>query len=328
MRPKVVVTDCDHATIEPELAVLRGHADVSLHQCSDEASLVERCRDADGIITQYGRFSAAVVGALERCRVIARYGVGVDTIDVAAATARGILVANVPDYGTDEVSNHAIGLILALHRRIVVYDRAVKAGRWDFQAGAPIPRLTGLTLGVVGHGRIGSAVARKLRPFGLRCLATDPYVTEMPEGVERVDLPMLLAQADVVTLHCPLTTETRHLIDARALGRMKPTAVLVNTARGGVVDTEALVGALQAGRLGGAALDVLEEEPLPAGAALAALDSVILSPHAAFYSEGSIAELKRKVAEAVLDALAGRRPRSVVNPEVLDRNWTRRPGGV
>jgi D-3-phosphoglycerate dehydrogenase len=315
--PRVVITDCDHATIEPELAVLRGRADVTRHQRNDEAGLVELCRDADGIITQYGRFTAAVLTTLARCRVIARYGVGVDTVDLDAATARGIVVANVPDYGTDEVSNHAIGMILALHRQLLGYDRAVRAGRWDFQTGAPIARLTGLTLGIVGFGRIGSAVARKLRPFGLACLATDPYVADIPDWVERVPLPTLLARADVVTLHCPLTAETRHLIDATALARMKPSAVLVNTARGAVVDPVALTAALEAGRLRGAGLDVLEEEPLPAGGPLARLDNVILSPHAAFYSEGSLVELKRKAAEAVVDVLEGRQPRSVVNPAVL-----------
>jgi D-3-phosphoglycerate dehydrogenase len=314
VRPRVVITDCDHGTVEPELAILRDHAEVSLHQCRDEAGLIGLCRDADGVITQYGAFTRAVIDALTRCRVIARYGVGVDTIDLEAASARGIVVANVPDYGTDEVSSHAAALILALHRRIARYDRAVRSGVWDFRPGAPIARLRGLTLGVVGFGRIGRMVAEKLRPFGLRCLATDPYVRAFPDWVEPLPLDPLLEQADIVTLHCPLTAETRHLIGEPRLRRMKPTGVLVNTARGGVVDTAALVRALREGWIAGAGLDVLEQEPLPPDHALTTMDTVLLTPHAAFYSEGSIVELKRKAAQAVRDALQGRRPTSTVNP--------------
>jgi D-3-phosphoglycerate dehydrogenase len=315
-RLQVVITDCDHGTVDPEREVLGDRADVTVHQRADEAGLVEICREADGIITQYGRFTAQVLGRLPRCKVIARYGVGVDTVDLAAATERGIVVANVPDYGTEEVSNHAIAMALALHRRLRPLDRAVRGGRWDFRAGVPIPRLAGLTLGIVGFGRIGSAVARKLMPFGLRCLATDPYVRTFPGGVRGVPLDDLLAAADIVSLHCPLTPETRRMIDASRLARMKPAAVLVNTARGGIVDTDALVQALLGGRIAGAGIDVLEDEPLPAGHPLAALETVILTPHAAFYSDGSIVELKTKAARAVLDALDGRRPASVVNPEV------------
>jgi D-3-phosphoglycerate dehydrogenase len=317
--PRVVITDCDHGTVAAEREILAGRAELSVHQENREHRLADLCREADGVITQYGAFSRAVLGALPRCRVIARYGVGVDTVDLEAATELGIVVANVPDYGIDEVSTHAVGLVLALHRRIVTYDRAVRSGRWDFQAGAPIPRLRGLTLGVVGFGRIGRAVAEKLRPFGLRTLVADPYADAGPDWVERVELDHLLARADVVTLHCPLTARTHHLIDARALALMKPGAILVNTARGGLVDTAALVDALEARRIAGAGLDVLEREPLARDDRLAALDSAVLTPHAAFYSEGSIVELKRKTAQAVLDALEGRRPSSVVNPEVYAR---------
>jgi D-3-phosphoglycerate dehydrogenase / 2-oxoglutarate reductase len=315
--PRVVITDCDHGTVEPELSVLEGHAEVSVNQCQDAAGLVRLCRDADGVITQYGAFTAEVIRALTRCRVIARYGVGVDTIDLDAATARDIVVANVPDYGTDEVSSHAAALILALLRQIVRYDRAVRDGRWDFRAGAPIARMRGLTLGIVGFGRIGRMVAEKLRPFGLNCLATDPYLTAFPDWVEPVPLETLLERADVVSLHCPLTAETRHLLGEARLRRMKPTAILVNTARGAVVDTAALARALREGWIAGAGLDVLEQEPLPPGHPLTTMDRVLLTPHAAFYSEGSILELKRRVARAVLDVLQGRRPASVVNPEVL-----------
>jgi D-3-phosphoglycerate dehydrogenase len=314
--PTVVITDCDHPTTAPEEEVLAGRAALVVHRRHDPAGLVDICRDADGIITQYGAFTPSVLGALPRCRVIARYGVGVDTVDLAAATARGIVVANVPDYGTEEVSTHAIALVLALHRRLLRFDRAVKGGVWDFAVGAPIPRLSGLTLGVIGFGRIGSTVAHRLHAFGLTVVASDPYVTAFPDWVKPLPLDDLLAVSDVVSIHCPLTPETHHLLDERALRRLKPTAILVNTARGGIVDTAALARTLAEGRIAGAGIDVLEHEPLPADHPLASLDNVLLTPHAAFYSEGSILELKRKVARAVLDVLEGRRPASVVNPEV------------
>ncbi|HEU5319662.1 MAG TPA: NAD(P)-dependent oxidoreductase, partial [Methylomirabilota bacterium] len=184
--------------------------------------------------------------------------------------------------------------------------------------GRPIPRLAGQTVGIVGLGRIGAAVARKLRGFGLTLLGADPCAPT-PEGVARVPLDELLERSDIVTLHCPLDASTRHLIDATALARMKPTALLVNTARGGVVDTAALARALAEGRLAGAGLDVLETEPMPPGHPLAALDTVVLTPHAAWHSDGAMRELKRKTAQAVRDVLEGRRPASVVNPGVLDR---------
>jgi D-3-phosphoglycerate dehydrogenase len=317
--PRVIITDCDHGSIAIEQEVLQGVAQIELHQRNDEASLLTLCPEADGIITQYGAFTRRVLQALRRCRVIARYGVGVDTIDLAAATAHGILVAYVPDYGTEEVSNHAAALILALHRRVLPLDRAVKSGRWDFRLGAPIERLTKQTLGIVGLGRIGSALAAKMRAFGLTVIATDPYRKDWPEWVRRVPLDELLQDSDIVSLHCPLTAETRHLINGSGLRKMKPTAVLVNTARGGVADTEALLQALRERWIAGAALDVQEAEPMPAAHPLAGLDNVILTPHAAWYSEGSIVECKRKTALAVRRVLEGQIPDAVANPEVLDR---------
>ena len=316
---RVVITDCDHGTVDPELAVFGAHAHVRVEQVNDEAGLSEICDGADGVITQYGRFSRRVIEALPRLRVIARYGVGVDTVDLAAATDHGTVVANVPDYGTEEVSNHAVALVLALHRGLTRYDRAVRGGSWDFRTAAPIPRLAGLTLGLVGLGRIGAAVARKLAAFGVTCIAHDPYATAMPDGVTRTGLDELLAHADIVSVHAPLTAETEHMFGVGAFARMKPTAIFVNTARGGLVDTGALVDALRTRRIAAAGIDVLESEPLGAGHPLATLDNVLLTPHAAFYSEGSILELKRKTALAVLDVLHGRRPASVVNPEVYER---------
>lgn len=316
---RVVITDCNHGTIAPEEDVLRGVAKIELHQRNDEEGLLGFCLDADGIITQYGAFTRPVLKALRRCKVIVRYGVGVDTVDLAAATECGIIVGFVPDYCTDEVSNHAAALILALHRGVVRLDREVRVGNWQFRVAAPITRLAGQTLGIVGLGRIGLMLAEKLRPFGLTILATDPYRKDWPDWVRRVSLDELLESSDIVSVHCPLTAETRHLIGAAALRKMKRSAVLVNTARGGVVDTGALVQILYERRIAGAALDVQEIEPMPADHPLARLDNVILTPHAAWYSEGSIVELKRKVATAVRLALEGKIPPAVANPEVLTR---------
>ncbi len=317
--PRVIITDCDHGTTAPEQGILGGFAQVELHQRSDEEGLLSICRDADGIITQYGRFSRRVLKELRRCSIICRYGVGVDTVDLLAATECGIVVAFVPDYCTDEVSNHAAALILALHRGLVPLDRAVKAGNWKFRVASPIARLTGQTVGIIGLGRIGFMLAEKLRGFGLTVQATDPYREDWPEWVPRVSLDEVLATSDIVSIHCPLTTETRHLIDAAALRKMKSSAYLVNTARGGIVDPEAILQALRERWIGGVALDVQEVEPMPGGHALAGLDNVILTPHSGWYSEGSIVELKRKVATSIRRALEGKIPAAVANPEVLNR---------
>jgi D-3-phosphoglycerate dehydrogenase len=316
---RVILTDCDHGTIAPEQEILRGFAQIELHQRNDEEGLIEICCDADAIITQYGRFTRRVLKELRRCKVICRYGVGVDTIDLLAATDYGIIVAFVPDYCTDEVSNQAAALILALHRYLIPLDREVKAGNWQFRVGTPIARLTGQTVGIVGLGRIGTMLAEKLRGFGLTIQATDPYRQDWPEWVRRISLDELLKTSDIVSINCPLTVETRQLIDAAALRKMKPSAYLVNTARGGVVDLEAIVQALREKWIAGAALDVQEVEPMPGGHALAGLDSVILTPHAGWYSEGSIVELKRKVATSIRRALEGQIPAAVANPEVLNR---------
>ena len=320
--PRVIITDCDHGTTVPEQEILRGFAEIELYQRNDEDGLLEICLDADGIITQYGRFSRRVLKALRRCKAICRYGVGVDTVDLGAATDCGILVAFVPDYCTDEVSNHAAALILALHRGVASLDRAVKNGNWKFRVASPIARLAGQTAGIIGLGRIGLMLAEKLRGFGLIVQATDPYRQDWPEWVSRVSLDEVLATSDIVSIHCPLTTETRHLIGLAALRKMKPSAYLVNTARGAIVDPEAILQALREKWIAGAALDVQETEPMPADHPLAGLDNVILTPHSGWYSEGSIVELKRKVATSIRRALEGKVPAAVANPEILNHpSW-------
>ena len=311
----VVITDCDHDNVDPERAVLDGH-DVQLRvlACRTPEEVAAQAGDADVLLNQYVPITGEVLDALPRCRLVVRYGVGVDNVDVAAATERGVWVANVPDYGRDEVADHTLALALAVLRGVVVLDRSVRDGVWDLEAARPLHRLATLTYGVVGCGAIGRAVARRAAGLGMRVLGYDiPQVRSGPP-IERVPLEGLLEAADVVSLHAALTPESHHLIGAAALGRMRPTAFLVNTARGGLVDAAALLAALDAGALAGAALDVLEGEPPDElGWRLARHPRVVATPHAAWYSEEAFHTLKTEVAREALRVLEGGRPRSPVN---------------
>ena len=318
--PLVVICGLDHANISEETDVF-AQAGVR-HQtvvARTEAEYLERCGQADGLLIQYGDVTRRMFEGLPRIRVVVRYGVGVDGIDLAAATEHGVPVVNVPDYGTDEVANHAVSLLLALTRKLPRLDRQTRAGGWDVFRVGPVARLAGQTVGIMGCGRIGSAVARKLGGIDVRLLGCDPYVETFPPGVQPVAFERLLAESDYVTIHCPLTEETNHAFDAESLGWMRHTAVLINTARGGIVDTAALVEALQQGFLAGAGLDVLEEEPIDPASPLLRMEQVIVTPHAAWYSEEGRSDLKRRAAEEAVRVLRGERPRNCVNPEVLGR---------
>lgn len=282
-----------------------------------EEALVEHARDADAILTLDEPLTADVIAQLRACRVISRFGIGVDRVDVEAATRHGIVVANVPDYCVDEVSDHALALLLGLARRTHALDAAVRAGTWDTPAVAgDVHRLRGQVLGVVGFGRLGRRLGEKAKALGLRVLVHDPYVGDEEVrrlAAEPVPLDELLGRSDWVSLHLPLTDETRHLVDGAALARMKPTAILVNTARGALVDQAALVDALRHGRLRGAALDVLEREPPARDDPLLELDNVILTSHAAFYSVEALAQMRRTAVENVVQVLTGRPPLFSVN---------------
>ena len=313
----VVITDCDHDGIEPELRVL-GEAgiDVRLEDCSSSADVAAAARDADAVITQYAPIDDQALEALRRCRAVVRYGVGVDNVDVPAATRRGVWVVNVPDYGTEEVADHALALLLASLRGIPRLDRGVHAGEWELETVRPLRRLSGLTVGVVGCGRIGGTFARKALGVGLGVVGHDP--AGLPPGlaaagVRELGFEALLEASDAVSLHAPLSERTRHLIDADALRRMRPGAHLINTARGGLVDHAALLAAIDEGRLAGAALDVLEPEPPEAGDPLTAHPRVLLTPHAAWYSEESYETLKTEAAREAVRVLSGEPPRSPVN---------------
>jgi D-3-phosphoglycerate dehydrogenase len=317
----VLVTDHTWPSTEPEAEVLAGvGARLVEAKTGEEAELVELAAEADAILTCFARVTAAVVRAAPRLQVIGRYGIGVDNIAVDEATRLGIPVTNVPAYCLDEVAEHALALLLACARRVVHYDRAVRDRDWGLGTGMPIFRVRGRTLGIVGFGKIGQTLAAKARALGLAVLAADPYVPEAiirERGAEPADLDEVLARADFLSLHLPLTAETRHLLDASRLRRMKPSAFVINTSRGGVVDQAALLEALRDGWIAGAALDVFEPERLPPDHPLLALPNLVATPHVAFYSEESVRELEVQAARNVAAILEGRRPHALVNPDVL-----------
>ena len=285
-----------------------------------EDEMISRTRDADALVISSSPVTRGVMGALEGLKVVARTGVGYDVIDVPAATELGVIVVNIPDIWVREVANHALALMLAWNRKIVTLDRQVHAGVWS--AGVPGERtgsLHGETVGIVGLGNIGSAFARRVAAFETKVIAHDPYVDDArfaALGVERVTLEALAERADYVSVHTLLNAETHHLIGEAFFRRMKPTAILINTSRGPVVDEAALAKALTEKRLAGAALDVWEREPVAADNPLLRMDNVIATPHAAYFSSPAVAQVPRRCGEEVARALTGRRPVNVVNPEV------------
>lgn len=320
---KVVVTDWEYADLRFEEDVLR-HEQIELipAQCRTEDDMIEVCRDADAIINQYAPLSRRVIEALDHCKVITRYGVGVNTIDLDAATEKGICVANVPDYCMDEVADHALALLLAWSRKVVVAHNHTLTHKWDFKVTQPIYRLRGRTLGLVGFGKIPQALAEKVKPLGLNVIAYDPYfpadrAEEM--GVNLVSLDELCQQADIVSVHAPLTPSTNGLISTGQFNQMKPESFIINTSRGPVIDEAALIVALQEGKIAGAALDVVENEPIDRDNPLLAMPNVILTPHVAWYSEEAAEEMRSKAAMGVVDVLIhGEYPKYLVNQKVKD----------
>jgi D-3-phosphoglycerate dehydrogenase / 2-oxoglutarate reductase len=319
VRKRVLVTDFTWPDTRVEAAILdAAGADLVVAGTGDEAELLELVGDADAILTCFNHVTPAVVRAGTRLQVIGRYGIGTDNIAVDVATELGIPVTNVPEYCTDEVAEHALALLFALVRGLHRYDRAVRAGDWTLAPGLPTRRIAGSTLGIVGFGRIGRALAERARALRMHVLVH----TRRPEaardaGFEPAELDELATRSDFVSLHVPLVEETRGLVDAAFLARMKPTAHLINVARGALVDHDALARALASGEIAGAGVDVFAPERLPADHPLLACANLLATPHTAFYSSQSIADLAALAARNVADILSGRRPASVVNPEVL-----------
>jgi D-3-phosphoglycerate dehydrogenase len=312
----VLLTDYAWPDLDIERSIL-GEIDAELvvapEDQRDSASLAKLAADADAIMTNWVKVPAEVIAAAPKCKHVARLGIGLDNIDVAAATAHGMVVTNIPDYCLIEVAEHALALVLALGRKVAFYHQQTKGGRYELKAGAVLRRMEGQTLGIVGLGNIGTALATKGAAIGLKVLATSRTPRETPPGVEFCDLDRLLQESDYVSLHVPMTTETKHLMNAQRLAQMKPTAYLINTARGGLIDNAALSAALAKGQLAGAGLDVQDPEPPDLSTAPWNDPRVIVTPHAAFVSEESLTNLRSRTARQVVAALSGQEPAHVVN---------------
>lgn len=328
----VVITDSGYKSYDAERELVSSiGGTLTIKQCQTEDDVIALAREADGVIVRLQPFTEKVMEHCPKCRVVGRYGIGVDNINVKAATRHGIAVGNVVDYAVNEVAEQALALIFSCARKTAGHDKKVRAGVWDIAQQDPVHRMQGRILGLVGLGRIPQALVGKVKGFEFRVLAHDPFVP--PElarqlGVELTDLDTVLSQSDYVSVHAPLNEKTRHLIDEAAFRKMKPTAVFVNTARGGVVDTQALFRALQQGWINSAGIDVHEQEPVPKDYCLFGLENVVLSDHAGWYSEESIAELQRGAAAAVVAVLSGGWPKFLVNPEVKEvarKKWGNQP---
>lgn len=319
-RFRVLVTDIAWPDLSLEREILdRVGAELILADQQDVASLARLAAPVDAIMTNWSKVPAEVLAAAPHLQIVSRLGIGLDNIDVAYCTARGIPVTNVPDYCVIEVAEHALALLLAMSRKVVLFDRQARQGVYKLQSGPPLRRIEGQTLGIVGFGNIGRRLAEKAIGLRMRVLAASRSRRDPLPGVSFAELDHLLAESDYVSLHVPATPETRHLMNAERLARMKPSAYLINTARGAVIDEPALAAALQRGQLAGAALDVQQHEPPDLTQPPFNDPRVIVTPHAAFVSEESLADLRRRVAEQVAARLTGQTPLHVVNPSSLDK---------
>jgi D-3-phosphoglycerate dehydrogenase len=322
-KAKVVLTDYVWDSLEVERRTLADIAELVALQTKKPEEFIAQARDCDALLNTYaGPITAEVMAQMPKCKIIARYGIGVDTIDVEAATAAGIIVTNNPTYCIEEVAEHTMALLLACARKVPFYDRMVRAGGWAVPPGKPLFRIAGSTLGLVGFGNIARQVAVRAAAFGMRVLYADPYVREgqFEAPGRKVELDELLRESDFVSVHPPLTPQTRGLIGEQAFSRMKPTAYLINCARGPIVDTAALVRALDEKRIAGCALDTTDPEPLPDPHPLRGRDNVILNPHVAWYSEQAMVGLQAGAPSEVRRVLTGQWPVNVVNPAVRGRN--------
>jgi D-3-phosphoglycerate dehydrogenase len=319
----ILIADYDFGDVNIERGIIEGAGfQLVAAQCKTEDEVIEKGRDADGILAQYATIGARAINAFARCRVISRYGTGVDIVDVDAATKRGIQVTNVPnDWCSAEVADHAVALWLAAARKICQYDGAVRKGEWRWQTGQPIGRLRGRVFGLLSFGSIARAIAERARPFGVEIWTHDPFLDQSEiqrQKVRPVSFDELVEGSDYLVIQSPLTPETHHLFNRETLRRMKKTAILINTARGPIVEDEALHQALKEGWIAGAAADDIEEEPAKqrnwrAVNPLFQLSNMIITPHAAYYSEESIATVRRTAAEEAVRVLRGLPAQSPVN---------------
>ena len=322
-KAKVVLTDYVWESLDVEKKTVEGIADLVALQTEKPEEFLAEAADCDALLNTYaGPITADVMARMRKCRIIARYGIGVDTIDLDAATQAGIIVTNNPTYCIEEVAEHTMSLLLACARKVAVYDRIVRGGRWELPPGKPMFRLSGQTLGLIGFGNIARQVAVRAASFGMRILFADPFVQEGQFDVpgKKMALHDLLGESDFVSLHPPLTPDTRKMINDNALSHMKASAFLINCSRGPIVDTEALVRALDAKKIAGCALDTTDPEPLPNPHPLRERESVIITPHVAWYSEQALVGLQAGAPREVRRVLTGEWPVNVVNPAVKGKN--------
>ncbi len=307
MKKTIVITDWGFSSLDIERAVFKGK-DIELrdYQCKTEDDVAKVVADADIVIAQWAPVRGRALDAMTRCKGIVRYGIGLDNVDLVRAKELGIAVRNVPDYCLSEVADHTMALMLSLQRQVCRVNNLVREGTWKITPPLALPPLRESTLGLVGFGRISQLAAQRARAFDLNVIASDPFVPAgvfEQAGVTKVDVDTLLRSSDIVSLQCPLTDETKHLINRDSLKRMKPLALIVNTSRGGLIDTQSLIEALKTNMIAGAALDVFEQEPLPRENELYQLPNVIITSHNAWYSSASVGELQRKAALAAVDLL-------------------------
>jgi len=322
-KAKVVLTDYVWETLDVEKKTLAGLAELVALQTQTPGEFLSQAEDCDALLATYaGPITAAVMARMPKCKIIAKYGIGVDTIDVDAATRAGIIVTNNPTYCIEEVAEDTLAMLLACARKVAFYDRLVRSGRWEVPPGKPISRVTGSTLGLLGYGNIARQVAMRAAAFGMRVVFFDPFVAEgqFDAPGRKLEFDDVLRESDFVSLHPPLTPRTRRMINDEALARMQPTAFLINCSRGPIVDTDALVRALDANRIAGCALDVTDPEPLPDPHPLRGRENVILNPHTAWYSEQALAGLQAGAPNEVRRVLSGEWPLNVVNPAVKGKN--------
>ena len=317
---KVVITDAEYPSHDIEKKILsKINVELVKFQCKTEEELIKNCKDADALLNQYAKITQNVIKNLDHVKIIARYGIGVDNVNLDTATKKGIFVTNVV-YDICDVSDHTITLMLALTRKLFLIDKSIKKFEWDLKKFYPINRIKGKTVGIIGLGRVCRQVAKRINCFDVNLLACDPYISSdifKKYNAKSVDLDTLLEQSDFVSLHVPLNDETRHMISTIQFNKMKKTAILINAARGGIVDEKALYNALLKKQIAGAGLDVLEKEPIEKDNPLLNFDNVVITPHMGWYSENSVGEVQKIAAEQVLQTLQGKIPTNLVNKKVL-----------
>jgi D-3-phosphoglycerate dehydrogenase len=328
-RLKAVITDADFPDLNEEHQVFAAAGvDVTVAKCKTAADVIAAGQEADGLLVHWAPITAEVLDALPRCRIIVRYGIGVDNIDLEAARTRGIAVSNIPDYASGEVADHTLALALSLARQLTPIDQRLRSGKWKIVPDLPMPSFREMRFVTLGFGKIAREVAARARAFGFQLAAHDPFVSAealRAAGTEPLDLETAISTADLLSLHLPLNAGTKHLINAPRLTRMKPTALLINTSRGGLIDSTALAAALIKNQLLGAALDVYEREPLPADDPIRSAPRTLLTSHVAWYSDASLPRLQRMSAEEVVRGVRGETLRSPVNFPLCSVSTTRLP---